>query len=174
MQILRRNMDKSDRPMLKPELEPLDWLLEVLTLVGLMFFLGYFLYHYRKLPDIIPSHFSASGNPNEFSTKSSLWFLPGMAFFIYALLTIIALIPHQFNYIVKITPENALRQYTMAVRLIRYLKMVLTGLFFYICFSTVRFSMKASSGLGMWFLPLFLTLILIPLFLYMIVSLRKK
>ena len=172
--LFNRNRNKADRPVLRPELSPVDWLLEATTLLGLMTFFGFAIYHYPNLPASIPSHFNGSGIADDYSGKSSFWALPGIAVFIYLLMSLIALIPHQFNYTVKITPANALRQYTLAVRMIRYLKTALICLFFYISYATVRDVAKEDPGLGVFFLPVVLGAIVIPVIIFMILSFKHR
>lgn len=162
--------NKSDRPVVRPEMTPADWLLEAAALLGLMVLLGYVIYQFPKLPQTIPSHFTASGSPDEFSSRSSFWMLPGIGVFVYILLSLIVLVPHQFNYLVTITPANALRQYTLAIRLIRYLKAAVIWIFFLISNATVRFVEKEGSGPGSWFLPVILGGIFVPMIIYFIAS----
>jgi uncharacterized membrane protein len=165
---------KASRPIVKPLPEPIDWLIEAVAISGLVTILGYAIYHYPHLPEMIPSHFNGSGEPDDFGPKSTFWLLPGLSVFIYIMLSLIMLIPQQFNYTVKITPRNALKQYTYAMRLVRYVKAVIIWLFFYICSSTVRVSAGKESGLGLWFLPVFLSVLFIPMILYFILSFRKR
>ncbi len=170
-----QNRNKANRPLAKPEMLPIDWLLEALALLGVMVLFGYALYHYPKMPDIIPSHFNAAGKADDYSSKDSFWFLPGVTVFIYALLTLVALVPQQLNYPVKITEGNAPKQYALAVRFIRYLKVILICLFFFIVMAIVKdVRGSESSGLGLWFLPVFMGAIFIPMILYFILSGRNK
>ena len=131
-------------------------------------------YYFPQLPDTIPSHYTESGQPDDYSTKSTFLTLPAIAVFIYVLLSLIVLIPQQFNYSVKITPEDALRQYKLATRLIRYLKAAIIWMFFYISFSTIRVVTKADTGLGLWFLPIILGGILVPLIIYLFVAYKNR
>jgi hypothetical protein len=111
---------------------------------------------------------------DEYGTRASILFLPVIALSIYAMMTLINLIPHMFNYPGKITPANALRQYTLATRLVRYLKTLLALLFFYISYSTTQVAINEASGLGLWFLPVFLSFLFIPIIVYMVMALSKK
>jgi len=170
----RKRVNKADRPVIRPEKTPVDWLLDVVALIGLMVFMGFVIYQFPKLPGNIPSHFDAAGNPDSYSDKSTFWILPGVAVFIYILLSLIVLVPHQFNYTVRISPGNALSQYTMAVRLIRYFKAALIWMFFSISLATFRISAGESPGLGVWFMPVALAAIFIPLIIYFISAHRKQ
>jgi uncharacterized membrane protein len=170
----RNRVSKADRPLIKPEMTPIDWLIEAFSIMGLMIFLGFVIYNFPKLPETIPSHFNGAGIPDEYSPKSTFWILPGIAVFIYILLSFIALVPHQYNFTVKITRANALKQYTFANRLVRYLKAALICLFFYISYTTIRVAANADSGLGLWFLPVVLSGIFIPLIIYFIAASRNR
>jgi uncharacterized membrane protein len=170
----RTRVNKADRPLVKPEMMPIDWLLETAALLGILISLGFVIYQYPRLPEIIPSHFNGAGIPDDYASKSSIWLLTGIAVFIYALLSLIVLIPHQFNYTVKITPENALRQYSLAMRLVRYLKVAIVWLFFYIGYATVRVVAKLDPGLGKWFLPVVFAGILVPVVIYLILANTRK
>ena len=170
----RKRVDKSNRPTIRPEMGPIDWLLEAAALLGLLFFAGFAVYHFPKLPELIPSHFNGAGQPDEYAAKSTFWMLPGIAIFIYALMSLIVLAPHQFNFRVTITPQNALKQYTLAIRLIRYLKAGLIWMFFYISYGTIRVVAKDGTGLGSWFLPVVLGGIFIPLIIYFIAAARNR
>ena len=170
----RNRADKANRPAIRPEMAPVDWLLEAVALSGAMIFLGFTLYQYPRLPEMIPSHFDGAGMPDDYSSKSSILALLGIGMFIYILMSLIALVPHQFNFTVKITPRNALKQYTLAIRLIRYLKAAIVWLFFYIAYATVRVVAKEETGLGLWFVPITMAGIIAPVIFYVIVANRQK
>jgi uncharacterized membrane protein len=169
-----RNQNKANRPVHKPDREPVDWLLEALALAGLMIFIGYVVYNYPKLPATIPSHFNSAGNVDDYSPKGSFWALPAIGFFIYCMMSIIALVPNQYNYTVQITVKNAKKQYTMAIRLIRYMKAAIIWLFFYISYTTVRVALNGDSGLGAASLPIILGGIFIPIIIYVVIAHKHR
>lgn len=166
--------DKENRPVIRPEITPADWVLEGLALTGLLLMIAFAANRYPHLPASIPSHFNAAGQADDYSSRGTLWFLPTLSLFLYGLLTFIARIPHTFNYPLKITPQNAAHQYTMAVRLIRTLKVVIMWLFATITIFTVRTAMGTSSGLGLWFMPVFLAMVFGPLITYLVFAFRKR
>ena len=163
-----------DRPMVKPAMGPVDWLIEAVAVSGLMVFIGFTLYHFPHLPDTLPTHFNGSGQADEFGGKSTFLILPGIACFVYILLTLINMVPHTFNFTVKITPANARWQYTMATRLIRVLKTSVIWGFWYISFSTLQVAKGAATGMGVWFVPVFLGIIFIPIIIFVIQASRSK
>ena len=62
----QRRVDKSNRPTVRPEMTPIDWLLEAVAAIGLMTLFGFAIYYYAKLPETIPSHFNGAGQPDEY------------------------------------------------------------------------------------------------------------
>ena len=65
----RRRDNKANRPATRPEMTPIDWLLETAALLGILIFLGFVFYNYPRLPEIIPSHFNGDGIPDDYSSK---------------------------------------------------------------------------------------------------------
>ena len=169
-----RRTREVNRPVVRPDLSPADWLIEALALIMLGIFLGYVVYQYPKLPASIPTHFNASGIADDYGSKSSLIAFTVIALAIYVMMTLINLIPYTFNFPGKITPANAMHEYTLATRLIRVLKAIIVTLFFFICLFTTRIVSHQASGLGIWFMPIFLALVFIPIVIYFILASHKK
>jgi hypothetical protein len=94
--------------------------------------------------------------------------LPLVATVLFVGLTILNRFPHIFNYSGDITKDNALRQYTNATRLIRYLKVIIVVIFGLISYQTINHANGQTEGLGLWFLPLTLGLIFIPTIYFLI------
>jgi hypothetical protein len=112
------------------------------------------------------------GQADGFGGKGNILTLPFIATTLFAGLTILNKFPHVFNYPINITADNALKQYTNAVRLIRYLKFIIVIIFGLIALQTIRNANGQTSGLGVWFLPLILGLIFIPLIYFVIKSFK--
>ncbi len=113
-----------------------------------------------RLPQTIPTHFNAAGQPDGYGGKYSLLTLPVVATILFAGITLLNRYPHIFNYPTEITAENALRQYTSATRLLRYLKLTVVLIFFAIAQQTISTAIGGASGLGVWFLPVVLVVLL--------------
>ncbi len=161
------------RPKIKIERTPTDNILEIMGWVALAGLWILTLVNYSDLPDTIPTHFNGAGKVDNYGGKATLFMLPIIATLAYIGLTVLNNYPHIFNYPTKLTAENALRQYTSATRMIRYLKFVIVLVFSLIVFMTLRTAAGESEGLGAWFLPFTLGLIFIPLGIFVIQSFRK-
>jgi uncharacterized membrane protein len=167
-------MKPEERPKLKIQLSPMDQVLELLgwgVLLALWVWTGT---SYSSLPDSIPTHFNAAGEADGFGRKASIFGLPVIASLLYIGLTLLNRVPHIFNFPTPVTQDNALRQYTNATRMIRYLKLILVVVFGGISFQTIQQANGETDGLGVWFLPVTLGLIFLPLIYFMIKSFQTK
>lgn len=160
------------RPQIKPALTVFDKALEITgwcALAGLWLFT---IIKYPAAPDTIPIHFNAAGEADSFGSKQIIFFLPVIGTALFLAMTWLNRYPHIFNYPVRITAENALRQYTVATRLIRFLKLAVTGIFLLIVLKALGTFGQALSGV--WFLPVVLAIIFIPLAGYIAFAFRSK
>jgi uncharacterized membrane protein len=154
--------------------EPFDFFLEYSALIVLIATWGFIIYHFNKLPDIIATHFDLNGNPNGFGSKFTIWLLPIIITLVYILIYVLNRYPHKFNYLTKITEQNAYKQYKLASRMMRILLFNITILFAYITFKEIDGAYTKSSALEWWFIPLLLGSSIIPTFYMIIASGSKK
>lgn len=164
--------NKEDRPILNIELTLTDKLLEIFGWLILISLWMMTLLIFSKFPDIIPIHYNFEGQPDNYGNKATIFLFPILSTLLFVGMTILNKFPHIFNYPIKITHQNAERQYTIATRLIRYLKFIIVVSFAIIAFMTSQTANGRISGLGIWFLPLFIGLIYIPM-IFAIVKLFK-
>jgi uncharacterized membrane protein len=129
---------KKDRPKIKIELTKSDKILEIIALLLLVCLWIYVIFNYNSLPDIINTHFNAQGKPDGSGEKQYIFGLPGVATFIYILVTIATKYPHTFNYTEEITEENALEEYSKTIKMNRILKIVVIGIFSYASWQTIN------------------------------------
>lgn len=162
------------RPKIKLELTTTDKIFELIgwALIPAIWVLA--IINYNNLPDTIPIHFNGSGQADGFGGKGNILTLPVIATILFVGLTILNKFPHVFNYPVNITIDNALRQYTNATKMIRYLKLIIVLIFGLIVLQVIRNVNGQASGLGIWFLPLTFGLIFIPVIYFVIKSFKTK
>ncbi len=165
---------EEERPKLTLIPTTADKLVEVLGWLILLFLWVLTFSHYSSLPETIPTHFNAAGNADGFGSKVSLIALPVIATLLFIGLTVLNRYPHIFNYPTSITQDNALRQYTLATRILRYLKLVLVLVFGGIEFMTIQNATGKGAGLGAWFLPLTLVLVFLPLIYFVVKSVQAN
>lgn len=163
-----------ERPILKLEMGPADLILEILPIISLLVFFGFTLYQFSRLPETIPTHFNGSGEPDDYGSKYTLWILPLVALVIYAILSLVSKIPEKLNYPVKITPANARKQYILSIRLLRYLKLAMILMFFFISYQTTMIAQHKIVGLGPFFIPIYVGMIMIPVIVYYILAQQSR
>ena len=130
--------------------------------------------NYSNLPETIPIHYNGQGKVDRFGGRATIFSLPIIATILFIGMTILNKFPQVFNYPTKITEDNAFNQYTNATRLIRYLKLIIVLVLGLITFRTIQNANGDSEGLGIWFLPLIIGLIFIPLTYFIFKSLKVK
>jgi len=126
------------RPRIKIELTTTDKFVEIIGWCALLAIWIMSIIGYSKLPDIIPIHYNFTGEANAFGGKINILLLPVIATILFVGLTLVNKYPHIFNYPTKITEENALRQYTIATRLVRYMKLFVVLIFGFIVFTIIQ------------------------------------
>lgn len=126
-----------ERPKLKIELTTADKILELVGWLSIIAVWVLTSMHYNNLPDIIPTHYNALGQADGMGGKATILILPILATILFIGMTVLNKFPNVFNYPTNISNQNALRQYTNATRMIRYLKLVLVVIFGLIVFKTI-------------------------------------
>ena len=150
------------RPEILIEKKTIDIFFEMTALLSIVFMWGFCLYHYKSLPEIIPTHYGSNGNADDYGSKKTLFLIPFIVTIIIIGMRWLNRFPHKFNYMTSITAENAERQYQMATRLIRYLQFIISVLFTYIVVKTVEDSYVKQSKLDIWFVFILEAAIFVP------------
>ncbi|MCL2074421.1 MAG: DUF1648 domain-containing protein [Marinilabiliaceae bacterium] len=161
-------------PKIKLELTANDKVLEIVGWISLFAIWSLTIVNYNSLPDIIPIHYNAAGEADGFGGKANILTLPLISTILFVGLTILNKFPHILNYPTIITKENAQRQYTIATKLIRYLKFIIVITVGFISFRTIQNAHGKADGLGSWFTPLFLVLVLFPLLIFIVKSVNER
>lgn len=126
-----------DRPRHIIPLLIVDRVVEGVTVSVLLAITVVFLFRYPSVDDKVAMHYDVMGNIDRMGDKSGVFFFFGILILVYAGMTFVQRFPHSFNYLVEITEENAKRQYTTAVKMIRWLKLMMVILFSFIILKTI-------------------------------------
>jgi uncharacterized membrane protein len=152
------------RPVLRLPPSALERILLVVALAGVICCVVPLALSWSALPQIVPSHFDASGRPNAYGSKWWLLLLPTLAVIITAGFAILMRYPHLFNYPVRVTPENALRLYRSGRLLLLWMSAALAWIFAFIEWQTLQVALGRAAGLPEWFLPVTIALVvLVPI-----------
>ncbi len=135
-------------------------LIKICTWVFLILYWILILYHYPNLPEQIPTHFNIMGEADALGSKSNIFLLPAIA-------TAIIL---GMGSTKRIKVDKSARQepaYTNAMRMAIILHCTLVFLFAGISYQSIQIAFQKSSSLGVFFLPMSLTIIFIPMGYFM-------
>ena len=121
------------------------------------------LYGPVPLPDRIPTHFDAAGNPNGWGPPSTLWLLPVVAAALYLLITVLAQFPKAFNYPVRVPDENRARLEALTLRMIAWLKVELVCLFAGIQWSIIDSVRQGEGKQSPALVPMFVAVVFVTL-----------
>ncbi|MBK7360082.1 MAG: DUF1648 domain-containing protein [Saprospiraceae bacterium] len=134
----------------------------------------FLLANFSDLPEVIPQHYNAYGKADGFGSKSNLFILAGIASLLNIGLSILKKYPHRFNYPVEITKENEFRQYAIATRMLRFVKLILVLIFSSLIIKTILIAKGGTHELGFWFLPIALVCLIGSIAYFLILSFRSK
>lgn len=170
--IVTIDLTMQKQPKIKIKLTTTDRIFEMLAWVLILSIWILTIINYSKLPETIPIHYNGFGQADGFGGKATILTLPIIATILFVGLTALNRFPHIFNYPTTITQDKALKQYTNATRFIRYLKLIIVIIFGLIAFKTIQNANGEANGLGVWFVPMTLGLIFIPLIYFVIKSFK--
>ncbi|MEI7027024.1 DUF1648 domain-containing protein [Paenibacillus sp. y28] len=165
-------MDK--RPKLSIPRSKLEMIHDGLSIAVLLVMFIYVIKVWGQLPEQMPIHFNARGEPDGWGGRGSLFFLPGLSVLLAAGLSLLSQFPHTFNYPNPVTPENAPRQYANARRMLSWMKLELVVLFGYIEWRIIQAGLTGQDRLGIWLLPVVLLVLLGTAGYYAVRAFRLK
>ncbi len=142
---------------------------------SIVILIGTFVYLYWVWPTIsdnVPIHFNASGEADRWGSKGLLIVLPIINVILYAGFAILSKYPHVYNYVREITEENAHRQYLNARMLMSWIKLETVALFGYVEWGMIQAASGNEDGLGLWFVPVVIILVLSTVLFYAVRSWR--
>ncbi|MEG4171585.1 MULTISPECIES: DUF1648 domain-containing protein [unclassified Microcoleus] len=112
----------NQQPVISLGLSPVLVAVELLGAIAILLAVLLIVKFWAVLPDRIPIHFGLGGVADAWGDKVTIWIVPAVAAIIFAVLTAVSRYPHTFNYPVRITSENARRQYLLGRGLLVWLK----------------------------------------------------
>ena len=115
----------------------------------LLFLWGFTAVHFHDLPEEIPIHFNAKGVPDSFATRIHCWGIPLIACILFFTLNF---------------PLKRMGVETHEKKLLFWMQVNLMAIFCYIQYQSFLVALQRSTGLGPWFLPLTIFLMLVPIF----------
>lgn len=133
---------------------------ELIAVAGLVFAAAVVADFYSRLPERIATHFDAGGVANGFGARSTLWVVVGIAFLVYATMSVIHFVPRAVNLKRPLAPEREKVVLAESMAMAGWIKAEMCWIFAYLCLAMVRNGMGLQVGLGRWFLPVTLLVVL--------------
>jgi uncharacterized membrane protein len=133
---------------------------DLIALTGLVFAIAVVADFYSRLPERIATHFNGAGVANGFGGRATLWLLVGIALLLYVTLSAIERIPRVVNLKKPLAPEREKVVLAESMAMVGWIKVEICWMFAYICLAMVRHGMGLQVGLGRWFLPVTLVVVL--------------
>ena len=134
--------------------------IQTATWVFLILYWILILYYFQYLPEQIPTHFNIMGEADALGSKSNIFLLPAIA---------TAIVLGMGSTKRSKVNEGAGQEpaYTNAMRMAIILHCTLVFLFAGISYQSIQIAFNKSSSLGMFFLPMSLAIIFIPMGYFM-------
>ena len=133
---------------------------ELIALAGLVFAAAVVADFYSRLPERIATHFNGEGMANGFGAKSTLWVLVGIAVLLYLILSVVGSLQGVVSLKEPLAPDREKVVLAESMALVGWVKAEVCWMFAYICLAMVRNGMGLQRGLGAWFVPVTLLVVL--------------
>ncbi|MBL7827468.1 MAG: DUF1648 domain-containing protein [Saprospiraceae bacterium] len=150
----------------RPRLQLPASTLERMMDVSALFFAGLSLLlaiaYFPGLPDQIPTHFNASGVADDYGSKFTIFIIPLIGLVMTVGMIVLSRYPHHFNYLTKITPENAEFEYRRARTGIRVVNGLVSLLFLVITWNILNAAKNDGGKLNILFWVVFIAVIVAP------------
>ena len=145
----------------------LDWVFEGVSCVALLAAIGDVAMRWSRLPERIPVHFGASGNPNRWGGRNMLLLLVATTVVMAALLTLAE--KHQRFINIPISVDRESPEVRRLLRsMVIVMKAAITLAFLWIVDATMRVALGELNGLGPASLPMFLGGVFAPMVYYLV------
>ncbi|MFB4167792.1 DUF1648 domain-containing protein [Virgibacillus sp. JSM 102003] len=125
--------------------------LNILSVIILICSIVYVVQAYNSLPEQVPTHFNAKGQADAWGNKATVLLMPAIALVSFIIMYFVTKAPHTFNYMVKVTEENAPRLYALARTFMAAINFEMVVIFSYIAWAMVQ-SANSGTGLGVSFI----------------------
>ena len=125
-----------------------DWLLEIISLVALLWAF-YPLFFYGRIGEdmLIPIHYNVAGEIDGWGGRHFLWIIPLIALVFYIGLSLFEKFYKRAGYTLKATEKNAQYLYRQRVRFSRHMKVL--SLLVFACLNNSSYAIAIGKGSGL-------------------------
>jgi hypothetical protein len=122
---------------------------------------AYLAWIWSDLPERVPSHFGLDGQADRFGDAALFWLLPVSSLVLFSLLTLLERVPQVYSYPFPVADHNREPTYRLGRQLVLGVKTVCSMVFAYITVAGAQTALGHTNGLGAWFTPVIVALILL-------------
>lgn len=145
-------------------------LFSILILIGIF---AYIAYMWKELPKEVPSHFNIKGEPDDWSGRWVVFLLPSIGLVMLVMTNFLAKFPQLFNYPVEVTEANAERLYRTSRQMLVVLNFEMSVFFSVGAWEIIQVA-QGKEGLGVWYLPILLVVILGTIGYYIYKTIKNR
>jgi uncharacterized membrane protein len=163
-----------EQPGITVETPRTDHVLDVAGWVLLLVLIGLTVYSYSVLPETIPTHYNARGEPDDYGHKEALFVLPGIAVALFIGFIFLIRSSHNVRKMHHASdPDKALRQYMLATRMMRVVKLTVAAQFILVTLGTYLVAQGMYDSLSRGFILGIVGMIFVPVVYYAWRALRE-
>lgn len=151
------------RPILNIPYSSSEVIVEILSILGLLFAVVVIIINWSMLPIRVPTHFGLVGQPDGWVNKNTLVMMPILCILLYAGMTLLQRYPHIYNYPFALTPHNVESQYHIARAMLGLVKLEVVWSFALMEWQTILVALGKTGQLAVWLLILIVMLPLLTL-----------
>lgn len=129
---------------------------------------------WNDIPEKVPGHYNAMGEVDRWGEKWELILLPAIGATILIGLGVLEKFPEVHNYPQRLNERNAHYFYVNSRKLLNQLKNSSQIIFAFILYESVSIALGWGHGFGVWFLPIFLFSVGMPIALALIKQRKIK
>lgn len=157
-----------ERPKLDIPRTRREWLWDILGYTAFIGMIILLIAIWGKLPEEVPAHYNAKGEVDRWGSKWELTILPLISFFNLIFIQALEHFPEIHNYPKRFNASNAKAFYLNSRQMLNQMKNTVLIVFSLISFESIAIALGWSNGLGVWFLPVMLLAIFIPIIMSLI------
>lgn len=149
---------------------------KVINTIGYAAFVGLWIWViglYSVLPEKIPIHFNGLGEADRYGPKATIWWLMILMSAVFLGLVVIKRFPQHFNYPIEIDDSIKKKMQRLSIEMLSLIQLAVVLVFGVIVWEIVRY-VESLPGLGVWSVPLVLSLIFVPVVIYLFRMFRIK
>jgi len=127
-------------------------------------------YYFKDLPNQIPIHFNAVGEPDDYGSKNMIYGIAAVGLAVYGVLFYLNKHPQLLNTPIKIHEENANIQFYLLQKMTRHIATICALGISYITYKTIMIGLGKAQELNSTVLILFLIALVLPILVYFIMA----